>query len=439
MKTVLFVTVGGSPQPIVTAIQTLSPDRVIFICSDGPRGSLSQVTGQGSPCEVRKGSEVVEKLPNIPTQAGLRDFDPEQDVVLVQDPDDFAECYATITRKMAQISAAETGLTLAADYTGGTKTMSVTLALAALDYGAKLMLTTGNRRDLIRVDRGEMTEQASVAPVVVQRVLEQDLPTMVADYNYAAALQKLRQLRVNQDTSPATRQTIRQFYDLCSALDAWDRFDHLEAWAYLEPLMKQKWIQPLGLFLKRVMDSRSKIDPDFDGSLGSPGHGYEIVEDLLLNAERRASQCRFDDAVGRVYRALELLAQIHLKLSYDITTGDVDPNKLPEAIRPQFQSQFQREGKIELPLRKSYNLLGQLPGDPLGELFQERQSLIADALQVRNYSLFAHGFKPITQSDYQKIQGSLVAFIREGLQWLTKDRKKSQAPQFPQHFLFDQP
>ncbi|NJM00526.1 MAG: TIGR02710 family CRISPR-associated protein, partial [Synechococcaceae cyanobacterium SM2_3_2] len=184
MKKVLFVTVGGSHQPIVTAIQTLSPDRVIFICSDGPRGSISQVTGQGSPCEVRKGSDVIDKLPNIPTQTGLSDFDPDQDVVVLHNPDDFAESYAAITRKMAQISQAETGLALMADYTGGTKTMSVTLALSSLDFGAKLMLTTGDRRDLIRVNRGEMTEQASVAPVVMQRVMEQDIPAVVADYNY---------------------------------------------------------------------------------------------------------------------------------------------------------------------------------------------------------------------------------------------------------------
>jgi hypothetical protein len=48
------------------------------------------------------------------------------------------------------------------------------------------------------------------------------------------------------------------------------------------------------------------------------GHGYEIVEDLLLNAERRAMQDRYDDAVGRLYRALELLVQIRLLQTYDI-------------------------------------------------------------------------------------------------------------------------
>jgi hypothetical protein len=48
MPKILLVTVGGSFQPIVTAIGTLSPDRVIFICSDGDKGSKSQVIGEGT-------------------------------------------------------------------------------------------------------------------------------------------------------------------------------------------------------------------------------------------------------------------------------------------------------------------------------------------------------------------------------------------------------
>ena len=41
--------------------------------------------------------------------------------------------------------------------------------------------------------------------------------------------------------------------------------------------------------------------------------GYEKVGDLLRNAERRAAQSRFDDAVARLYRALELFAQLRLR------------------------------------------------------------------------------------------------------------------------------
>ena len=43
MPKILLITVGGSHQPIVTAIRDLQPDRVIFLCSDGAKGSKSQV------------------------------------------------------------------------------------------------------------------------------------------------------------------------------------------------------------------------------------------------------------------------------------------------------------------------------------------------------------------------------------------------------------
>ncbi|MEN9220601.1 MAG: hypothetical protein Q6K08_07315, partial [Thermostichales cyanobacterium GMQP_bins_62] len=113
---ILFVTVGGSPQPIVTAIQSLGPGRVIFVCSGGPKGSLSQVVGEGTPCEVRRGSEV-EKLPNIPTQANLgARFNPATDVIELRDPDDLPGCYRQIGAVMADLGGQE----VMADYTGGT-------------------------------------------------------------------------------------------------------------------------------------------------------------------------------------------------------------------------------------------------------------------------------------------------------------------------------
>lgn len=53
MPTILFVTVGGSFQPIVTSIHSLKPDRVIFLASDGENGSKSQVIGEGTPCDMK--------------------------------------------------------------------------------------------------------------------------------------------------------------------------------------------------------------------------------------------------------------------------------------------------------------------------------------------------------------------------------------------------
>jgi hypothetical protein len=163
MPKILIVTVGGSFQPIITAIHSLQPDRVIFIASDGEKGSKSQVIGEGTPCEVRRGAEVIERLPNIPTQVELDDrFQAKRDLILVQNPDDLSECYPKIhvfIRNLQQEASHE----IMADYTGGTKTLSAALVMAAVDCEISLYLTIAARDNLVKVERGEVTQRVDTS------------------------------------------------------------------------------------------------------------------------------------------------------------------------------------------------------------------------------------------------------------------------------------
>lgn len=432
MATILFVTVGGSHQPIITAIKSLAPDRIIFICSNGSKGSVSQLIGEGTPCEVRRGSEVIDKLPNIPIQLGLGNhFNPDSDLVRLDNPDDLGECYQLITEKVRELQRESPNYQIYADYTGGTKTMSLALGAVALDHNFSLFLTTSaTRENLIKVERGESTERAPTTSVAVERTLNQTLPSLLEKYNYPAAIAQLQSLLQSLELPSDQKRRIRELRDCCAGLDAWDRFDHAQAWLLLEPRMRH--IQQLGMFLKRVVHSRTLIDPSFQAETRIPGHGYELVEDLLLNAERRAAQERYDDAVGRIYRALELLAQICLVQSYGIQTGDVDLTKLPEDLRKEYENRRSpATGKIQLALRDSYELLKQLKNDPVGMLYQERANALMDILKVRNNSLFAHGFKPISSQDYHKMNDVIVSFIKAGLTAVTSPKFKAQAIQFP--------
>lgn len=434
MTKILLVTVGGSSRPILTAIHTLEPDRVVFLCSTGAKGSESQIVGSGTPCEVYEKGTLVEKLPNIPTQAGLRGFQPERDLVLIQDPDDLTECYQVAAKAIRSLQQKEPNAQILADYTGGTKTMSAGLAIAALDQGILTYLTTSTTREnLRRVEWGEATERAPVALLQVDRNLQQLLPRLLQQYNYPAAIAELNYLLQGVELPSEAKQRIRQLRDCCEGFNAWDRFSHRDAWRFLQNYMNQPQIQPLGFFLKRVISSRAAIDPDFEATDGMKGHGYEVVEDLLLNAERRAAQERYDDAVGRLYRALELLVQIRLLQHYGIQTGDVDLQKVPESLREQYQASGEREGKIQLPLLKSYCLLSDLEADPLGKLYQQQANSIQNALQIRNYSLFAHGFKPITKADYQQFREVVAGFIQAGIAAIAPSKKPSSPIQFPTH------
>lgn len=432
MPTILFITVGGSPAPIVTAIQSLNPDRVIFICSDGPRGSASQVIGEGTPCEVRRGAEVISKQPNIPTQLNLGSrFDPKTDLILLDNPDDLSEGYRLISEAVKAIRQNEAEGQLYADYTGGTKTMSLTLGLVALDYGLSLYLTTSaTRKNLLRVERGESTERASIAAITVERILDRDLPKFLGDFNYAGAIATLRGLLQSTELPGDRKRYIRELLDICTGFEAWDRFDHLEAWNPISLYMGR--VQEHGLALKRVLGSRKLVDAEFSPAKSIAGHGYELVEDLLRNAERRAQQQRYDDAISRIYRAMELLAQIRLKQAYAICTGDVDLAKLPEDLRERYAAERDpNSSKIQLPLWKSYTLLSELNDDRLGPVFTSHAKPLWNALKVRNESLFAHGFRSVTHDDYSGAGATLKNFIDTGLAAVTSGSKHPALPQLP--------
>lgn len=436
MTKILFITVGGSHQPIVTSITSQKPDRIVFACSDGARGSKSQIIGEGKPCEVRKGSDVIEALPNIPTQLGLGDrFNVEIDLVLIQEPDNLSECYNKINQKIRQVKQESPSAEIVADYTGGTKTMSVALATAALDAEITLFLTTSTtRQNLIKVESGERTRKAAVTGVVMTRTVEKALPVYLQNYNYTAAIADLQNLIQSTELIPEQLRQIDELLDQCEGFDAWDRFDHRVALSRLQPYMKQANIHPYGLFLKKVIASRGQLDTKFDASEGIVGHGYEVVEDLLLNADRRASQKRYDDAVGRLYRAIELLEQTRLFKHYDILTGDVDVAKLPENLQPEYEARkaSNSKKKLQLALFQSYDLLSKLHNDPLGELFLVYKERINHCLEIRNHSLFAHGFQPINEIGYREFNKIIGEFIRQGIITVIPAKSKPSASQFPQ-------
>ena len=135
MSTILVVTVGGSCQPVITAITDYQPQYVYFVASEGPRGSKPTVDGAGAPC---KGRTPAEEGPSIVAQTGLTDA--QYIVRTVSDPDSLQECYAVIQGVLREAMDANPNCRYVADYTGGTKTMSVALAMAALEADWELSL-----------------------------------------------------------------------------------------------------------------------------------------------------------------------------------------------------------------------------------------------------------------------------------------------------------
>lgn len=434
---ILVLTVGGSSQPLVSSIRQNRPDRLAFLCSDdtpGTKGSYIEVEGQGKVCE--KGT-----LPNIILQSGAENIPWE--IVKIKELDSPDACYLESLALLTRLRQEYPDATIIADYTGGTKSMSSGLVLAALDTkGVVLGVQAGLRANREKISPGTQFTRLThgYAPLIHRQ--QNAVANAFARFDYPTAIALLEDILTIPDLPSESTQTLQLQLTLARGLNAWDRFDHATAWEMLRPLHNTH--VRLTKFLEFVLWSRSRLDPSFDkavaGKLGEKpkGHGYELIQDLVLNAERRAAQARYDDAIGRLYRTVEMLAQARLKYSFGIDAADVDIEKVPPQLKPKYaQKRSPRDNKIKTALMDDYELLDAL-GDPaLGSIFNRNKGALLDFLGFRNNSLFAHGYMPIAESDYRKARTLLKPFLEDGIQAIIQGSEGASKPyaaatQFPQ-------
>ncbi|HXF69997.1 MAG TPA: TIGR02710 family CRISPR-associated CARF protein [Thermoflexus sp.] len=410
---ILALTVGGSCAPLVTAIREYQPDRVCFFATAGPRGSRITVDGPGSPCRQATGEE----HPSIVIQTGLS---PDRyEVVELEDPDDLPALFEVCMAKLRDLRQKYPDAQCIADYTGGSKSMSLALALAALECGWELSLVRGQRPDLVKVADGtELAGLVNIAQVRAHQQMEEARRLFNA-YAYTSAQAILESIVRSAPLPRKLEQRIQTWVVLCRGFDAWDRFDHQRAFQILQTV--QSHVVPQWRFLKRLVGQDRPS-------------GYEPVLDLIRNAERRAAQGRYDDAVARLYRALELLAQIRLRIVHQIDTGDVKPELLPLEIRPRYenrqkmQAALGRDRTLKLGLWEAYELLVDLD-DPVGQVIKEQEGPLRDVLSRRNQSILAHGTSPIREEEYRRIHEIVVGLIEAGLKAINV---QVEAPQFPE-------
>ena len=412
MPLVLILTTGGSCEPLIKAIKQGKPDYTIFICSADQVspikevGSHVTVDGPGKPCKIWGTGGGVEERESIVLQTSLGAEYEGYEKLLTSDVDNLAQCYQVAMEAIMKAKERLPGSRIRADYTGGTKTMSAALAMAAIDHGdIELYVVSGPRKDLIKISSGtEMLRQMDWMPIRWMRqrhVLEELFKT----HDYIACVELIDDLCSQTSGSFATRKTLEGYLSICRGFQAWEEFRHQEAMEYLKPY-GQVLSNEL-VFLSNVVDSYRKYEAQVravqgkgEGCVAGTKPNLGIIHDILCNAERRLQRGQYDDAVGRIYRALELLAQTCLLYRYPpIFTSNVQIDQLPEELRPKYQQIYEQQGEgekrgLQLPLFKAYELLNDLK-HPLGQAAWEYRSKMLDLVEIRNNSIFAHGLKSI--------------------------------------------
>jgi CRISPR-associated protein (TIGR02710 family) len=370
----LLVSVGGSPEPAIFTINRLRPECLCFFASEETQASINE--------------QIIPKIEQPPQR---------WDQIITPDAEDLRKCCEALLKDLPglirrwEVEPSQ----MMVDYTGGTKTMSIALALCTIEHSSGYHYIGG----------GQAIHQANPwDELAVQERREAALIFNRARYAQAADLFQKIELRVSGGGKPFYKALV----NLSLGYGLWDAFDHKGAWNKLQEAKKAlematvfggpPGIKPLVnvlkenlAFLEKIVLSKQEIIP-------------ELFLDLLANAQRRANvEQRYEDAVARLYRALEVLAQVRLAQK-GIRSTAVDPMKLPGSLRGEFSQKYTSDidGKIKIPLQAAFKLLKE-SGDELGLAFEKQWNNLKALLEARNSSLLAHGFTPIKPERYQQM------------------------------------
>jgi CRISPR-associated protein (TIGR02710 family) len=393
-QTLLICTVGGSPEPLVVAIKATRPRRVLFVTTKETR---EQVDSRIVPLARQEGSDL---------DAGRYNLLELPDA---QDLEDILSRLRRLTPQVEDWLGRGEAFKVVVDFTGGTKCMSAALALQAQRWRCVFSYVGGTERT-----------KGGVGVVVSgkEQILHTQNPwdalgfpaveefSLLFDRRTYAAATELAE-RVKRNVSSESRK--REFSALghaASAYDAWDRFDHESSQKHFNNLAKcdNDLDALLGPARSERFRAAARSNADcLERLVNSQAPSLARVADLLANAGRRRDEGRWDDAVARLYRAIEAYAQFRLADDHKISdTAHIALEEIPSPLRETWEGSAE-EGMLKLGLQEDYRLLHALE-NPAGARFRElglhdRKS----PLTARNQSILAHGFVSVGEKPTRQL------------------------------------
>lgn len=416
--TALVVTVGGSHQPLLLAIEQVEPEFIVFICSaddfSGAKGSYTQVEGAGS-CIKSHPADAAPSLPNIPVQAG---YNPEQIRVRRIRADDIDDAYSVINRELGLLLTQYRKVVC--DYTGGTKSMSSALVVAAFEHNdVSVQMVTGLRSNLEKVEHGRGRVRSAT---YLSARFSREIQAALAHWNSYAYSTSASLLEAVQPSATADHDKLDVVLTMCRAFAAWDVFDHEGANREFSLVGKLLGRQATQYFAALNI-------------LVKPGVKQEPARilDLWRNAQRCAARARYDDSTSRAYRLIEWCGQWLLRHYCDGLESDrISATRIPEGM--QLSRSARHEGYFQASLSQVWQLFEYNCADQCGDFWLNNASRLRGVLQSRNESVLAHGFRPVTSEDWALMESFVQDCLLPEMMRHFAAVKISMMPQLPDHW-----
>lgn len=347
------------------------------------------------------------------------------------------------------------------DFTGGTKAMSAAAAMVGAVIDLQLIYI-GSEEYLIdfrKPSPGSETLYFINNPYAVFGDFEIDKAMQLfGQYDYSGARNKLDELR-KKIPDPLIRQQLQFSYLLASSYEHWDALEFPEAFQNMEKLVEELrrdvrlnfhflLMDCIGLLQEQleILASLKDIQYFFRSKnnmevLGRLEYIMPLMFTMQTNSMIREAQGKYDSATLLLYRILEMIEQRRLfHYGIDVSRADFmnmkyDTEKLPmmkgkskeeclelykeEIVQIKikvfgkcngsylFEQISLLDGFIHLAaLRDEIMMMGN--GDSIAKLKRLRSMVY-----LRNNSIFAHGFSPVSKEDYNKFKGFVLALFQQ--------------------------
>ena len=406
-EVILFMTVGtgtnlnineensqNHAQKLYYTINKIRPDKVIFFASDKSKGTV----------------EYIEELFQKDNDEFILDED--YHIVIINAIDDLNTCFEAYESKIWELDYEDGGdYDIIMDYTSGTKTMSAAMASCGMFY-SKDLISVGGDRSTGEVSRGtEIINYQNIYKIYDKFALMRTRNNFNANRFRACIdiLNYIVDLNIHKDS----------LLHLCKAYYAWDNMDFEDAYDHLR---KVNLNQVEFMEVKNDIKFNLKALGNIINSKSVNLKNCYILASLINNSIRRSEEFKYDDAIARLYRSFELIAQIELT-KYNIKSSDIDVSVLKQNnVSDEFIMDLEKtreDGKIRIGLEKDFMLLNEL-GNDLGKHYVENESKIKNLTRKRNNSILAHGLDSLTQNDFDEFLDIVLNLSYS----LDKDMKK---------------
>lgn len=430
----MIMSVGTSYEPLVLSLSLLKPKNILFLYTEKTENMIEKIV---SICKIGAGRYSKRKV----------------------DQANSLKVYQEIKNAYIDWNMPEK---MYIDFTGGTKSMSVAAAMAGAMIEVQLLYVGSNQylNDFRKPCPGSERMYFIANPYEVFGDFEiEKAMNLFSEYNYAGATERLGDL-CEKVPDPGVRQQLRFIHLLSSIYELWDSLDFVRAHECMQKLLRElerdkklypntvlmdqlPQLQKQQILLSNLIEIPQLLTENKNIDILTQ-HKYilSLMFTMYRVANIREAQEEYDAATLMFYRLLEMIEQCRLA-RYHIDVGKTDylfvqydfaqtpeyqglsqqqqlekfQDSVYEVKKMIFKNQSGKYLPTHIALLDGFILLFALK-DKLVFSENQKESVtklkhIRAMVSLRNNSIFAHGFSPVSANDYRRFKEFVVKLLRE--------------------------